>query len=188
MQKKKIFLIAKIQMNNQTYKIINNTYTKSGFYHKAALLKEFFEYTFFSLNKTQATKELLSYFLKEKESGESKKIINDLLSYGDDFYTKFNTENFQYILKEITNDINLLPNIKIYLPVKFSDDEISHLGEWFRKNINENIFMDVEVDSSIVAGCAFVWNSIYYNFSFKNSVKKREEEIISMINQFNQPK
>lgn len=174
-------------MNNETHKIINNTYTRSDFYHKSALLKEFFEYIFFSLNKNQATKELLMYFFKEKESGESEKTINDLLSLGDDFYIKFNNENFQYLLKEITNDINLLPKIVVYLPVEFPVDEISRLGEWFRKNIDKDMFMDIEIDYFIISGCAFVWNNMYYNFSFSNSVNKKSKEIINMINQYDKP-
>ena len=73
----------------------------------------------------------------------------------------------------------------IYLPVEFSNNEISRLGGWFRENVAENIFMEIEIDSSVVSGCAFVWNSIYYDFSFSGSIKRKKKEIINMINTYN---
>jgi F0F1-type ATP synthase delta subunit len=169
-------------MNDITKQLSKNIYTRSDFYRQVALLKEFFEYSFFSKSLEKPTKKTLKAFLKEKESNEFKNYSHAILGLNDEFFEQFNKENFYRLFKESESDMEAFPVVVLYVPVSFSQKETTLFGVWFRENFDKNIFLDIKVDSSIIAGCMFVWKNTHYDLSFKKILNEKRDEIAKMIN------
>lgn len=170
-------------MSDKLFKeIFNNTYTKNDFYQRSLLLKEFFEYLFFSDHGKETHKDILKNFLKDKEI--SKELSDVMNSWSDLFYTSFTSENFNTLIDEIEKEFEKLPIVVMYVPISLPFDEIKKLGEWVRTNITANVLMDVKVDPEVVGGCAFVWNGVYHDFSLKYFFDKKVNDIVTMVRNY----
>lgn len=89
-------------------------------------------------------------------------------------------DNFEVIQKEL----DALPTTTIYVPVKFPQKELQDMGEWFRREIQPNMMLEVKVDVSTVGGCAIVWGSVYHDISFRYFMRKKRAEVITMFNMY----
>ncbi len=170
-------------MNDITKELFKNVYTKSDFYRQSAILVEFLEFSYFSKPIKEPTKKNLKIFLKNKELNEFKSNSFAVLKLGDDFFKKFNKDNFYNLLKESEKEMEKFPTLVLYVPVSFPQEEIVKLGFWFRKNIDKDIFLDLKIDSSVLAGCMFVFRDKFYDLSFKKLLKEKREEFLKMINE-----
>ncbi len=169
-------------MNDITKQLSKNIYTKSDFHRQIALLQEFFEFLFFSDSEKKPEKKILRKFLKEKESDEFKNHSYAILELEDEFFKQFNKDNFYKLFLESKNEMEALPSLVLYLPVSFSQKEINLFGLWFRENLDKNIFLDIKIDSSIIAGCTFVWKNSNYDLSFKKLLNEKRAELVKIIN------
>jgi len=169
-------------MSDITKQLFKHIYIKSDFYRQLALLKEFFEYSFFSDSPKEPSKKTLKAFLKEKEADEFKNYSYAILDLKDDFLKQFDKENFYRLFQESENEAENFPILVLYLPVSFSLKELALFGKWFRENLDENIFLDIKVDNSIVAGCMFVWKNRLYDLSLKKMLNEKKNEIVKRIN------
>ncbi len=164
--------------------LISNTYTKAAAHRRFGLLKEFLEHRFYTEHGTAtATRAVLDEFLEAKKD-MAKTEKDALLAWGDEFYNSFTRENMNDQLGQIMSEIEMLPSIRIYIPVALAEDELASIGQWFRKHVAGGMLMDVHIDPTLVSGCGLVWNGTYHDFSFWNFVNKKRPEIAAMVHDY----
>jgi len=169
--------------SNGTKIILSNTYTTSDMNRRLGLLEEFLDHKSFSGHDIASGASPLEVFLKESKKEDTKE-AKALAEWGDEFYAEFEKGNSVNMLNAIKEELGLLPTIQIYFPAMFSAEEFKSVGEWLRKNINENILMEVSIDMDMIGGCGFVWNGVYHDFSFRNFIAKHTDELASMIREY----
>lgn len=162
--------------------IINTSYTKNGFYNKLVILREFFEYLFFSEHEQVETHVLFEKFLAERDVAED--VRDSLTKLSPDFFSSFTSENLSDIFHKLEEYLKEVPLIVLYVPILLPREEIKGLGEWMRVNVAKNIFMELKVDPGAVGGCSFVWNSVYNDFSHRYFFEKKRPEIITMLRNY----
>lgn len=169
-------------LNNKLNEIVDNTYTKNDFYKRILLLKEFFEYFFFSEHEQFPLKNMLKKFLIEHKKQEEQ--INSMYSLSDSFYEEFTKNNFGAILNDLQKYILELPLITMYVPIVLPLKEVEKLGKWMRSNVAKDIFIDLKIDRESVGGCAFVWKGVYHDFSLKYFLNNKQEDIVTILRNY----
>lgn len=129
---------------------------------------------------------LLNQFFNSKLQGDgiNPEDINWLKSLGTDFYKNFNKTNVYEQLEAIEKEIKKIPPLIIYIPFDMPDEEKIKLGIWLRTNISPTIIYDLRFDSNLIAGCALSSRGIYKDYSLKDNIDKRRDEVISSMKSF----
>jgi len=175
-------VISSRMYENILQTLTKNFYTIQDVNLAASLLKEFFDSYLFKSERKEDYRTALKKFLKDKT--ESEHIVRVLLSFKDDFYEAFNAETVAKIFHELENELEEHKSIILYVPTLLPGEETKKIGEWMRSNVASNILIDIKVDRFATGGCAFVWNGIYYDFSLRYFMKKKEKEVAAAIRSY----
>jgi len=143
------------------------------------LLKEFFEFSFFSDHQEMSQDKLLSTFIAGKNLSEAR--IEMLKALPDTFWKLFTRDNLYERINELTEYVRSVPHIVLYVPIILPQDEIKKLSNWIRTNVDEKVLMDIKIDPTAVGGCKFAWKGMYHDFSIRYFVKKHKSELVSMV-------
>ena len=162
--------------------LLDTTYTKENFQRKSMLLKEFFSKWFFKEHGDMSLKDNLSSFLDENNIGEALK--ESLLALSDNFYNHFTKDNMGDVLSDLDSEVEKKPILTMYIPTVLPPVEVLKLGKWVRTNIQKDIFLNLDIDSSSIGGCAFVWNGVYHDFSLKYYFDKNRTEVKNLVRGF----
>lgn len=157
-------------------------YTIQDIYLATGLLKEFFDSYLFKNERKENCRAALKKFLKEH--GEFEHIVRGLLSLSDDFYEAFDSETAASIFDSLEKKAEECDQIILYIPTLLPSEETKKIGEWMRTNVTKTVLLDLKVDRFSTGGCAFVWNGVYYDFSLRYFLKKKEKEIAQMIRSY----
>jgi hypothetical protein len=84
-------------------------------------------------------------------------------------------------LDAIEEDLAGVPAVTVYFPIMFDVETVEGFGKWFREKVHPNILLTVHTDPTVAGGCSFVWNSIYYDFSFRYYVEKESAAVLKMF-------
>jgi hypothetical protein len=165
-------------------RILANTFTKSDFYRAIDLVHEFLEYAFYNTDDsddTDHTERLVAFATKRGEVTSARRIEE----WGEEVLGVFTRDNLYEKLREIKEAVEELPELTLYVPVAFGQEELSMIGTWCRENVDRAIILSVSVDSDVSGGCAFVWRGAYHNYSLDHFLNKKQDEIRSVIHAFN---
>lgn len=103
---------------------------------------------------------------------------------GGKIFQQFNKDNVYQILGDIDTAAKKLPVLTLYIPADLPDEEIDKLGLHIRNLIGKTILIDIKLNPSLLAGCALVWNGIYKDFSIKEAIDQKKEEILAQFRGF----
>ena len=166
-------------MSDNTHELLNTTYTKDNLHRKVTLLEEFFELFYFKDHKEGRVKERLKDFLIEEQIGEY--LRSNLLMLSDGFFTSITADNFRDVLVSVKEEEKNLPHLTLYVATILPPVEVEKLGKWAREHIAPGLFLDLEIDSNVVGGCAFVWNGIYHDYSLSYYIDQKRKEIRGLL-------
>lgn len=161
-------------------RILLHTYTKSDFYRTLDVVQEYLEHAFYNTDDTDDsnhTERLVRY----AESQGDILVAEHLKGWGEPVLSVFTRENLYEKLKELRNAFEGLPEIVVYAPVLFGKEEVLTIGTWCRENLDRNIVLNMQVEPTVVGGCAFVWNGTYHDFSLNYFFEKKKGEITHLI-------
>lgn len=164
-------------------RMLANTFTKSDFYRAADIVHEYLEHAFYNTDDsddTNHTQSIVAFATKRGEVGSAQRIEG----WGEAVLETFTRDNFYDRLREIKEEIESLSELVLYVPVAFGQEELSMIGSWCRENIDRELILSVSVDPGVSGGCAFVWNGTYRDYSLDYFLKKKENEIRSVIRAF----
>lgn len=161
--------------------MLSNTYTFHTMRHRLALLKEFLETTVYAAEQSQSPEMNLDTFLQQYQDDPSAQAMRE---WGSEFFSAFTAETMYDLIAAISDALEKLPSVTVYVPILFNEQEIASIGEWFRTNIHEHTMLDVRVDPSVVGGCGFVWNGHYYDYSFAYFLNKHRDELVAYLDSY----
>jgi F0F1-type ATP synthase delta subunit len=158
--------------------IINTSFVKADVLRRTRIVREYLEQKFF----TPGEKKNLKEFLEGLQASEDDTKV--LSKWGDAFFHSFTKENAYELLDKINGHVKDLPSVNLYVPVTLEPDDVAKLGDWFRKNVDSNVIIELHVESSTFGGCAFAWNGVYTDYSLKHYLHKRMDAISKVLTEF----
>lgn len=173
-------------LNDIFQELLKNTYTTDALYQRIRLLKEYYEVRMYSQD-AQEKNMTIEFFCNEKKAdSDTSSALKNWEQYFHE-HTSGAEENIQ-TLHELEQHIHTLPSVVVYLPLIFADDEIAKIAGWFRSNVRKDMILEVKIDANVTGGCAFIWNSTYYDFSLRYFMRKERAQLVSMLNAYDTPK
>lgn len=163
-------------------KVLSNTYIKADFYKRMAFLREFLEHLIYRGDSEHAssesrTKQLLLY---AQRSG-NEDVAPAVEAWGDGVLDVFTAEHMYDQLDELTRMIEEMPELVLYIPVALTDAHTASIGMWCRKNIDDHIVLQLEIDPTVIGGCAIAWKNARYDFSLRHFLRKHREELMNTL-------
>ena len=84
-------------------------------------------------------------------------------------------------IHEISEALELLPVLILYVPIKFDHSDIKTIGTWIRENIHEKILLQFIVNPNYRGGCGISWKGIMKDYSFSHFLNRESRSIQSLI-------
>jgi F0F1-type ATP synthase delta subunit len=69
--------------------------------------------------------------------------------------------------------VEKLPRAIITLAIALPKTEINRLGQWFRRNVNSEILLEIRQDPQIIGGCQIIWQGREGDFSLRRKFEKQ---------------
>ena len=151
------------------------TYRRSDFAYRLSLLREFFEYAFFTKRVARASLAEVDDFAASTQRTPAEVVF--LKSLPDSFLSTVTQASVYDTLDALEADYKKLDSITLTVPVLFSENDVAEIGQWVRREIAEDLVLEFTVDPGVVAGCRVVWRSHVYDFSFEHYFDKARESV-----------
>ena len=161
-------------------RILLHTYTKSDFYRTLDVAQEYLEHAFYNTDDSDDSNHT-ERIVRYAETQGDVLVAERLKEWGEPVLSVFTRENLYEKLKDLKEDFEGLPEIVLYAPVQFGKEEVVTIGAWCRENLDRSIVMNMQVDTTVVGGCAFVWDGTYYDFSLDYFFEKKKGDITHLI-------
>ena len=163
-------------MTNPFLKIFTeHTYSRADFAHSISLVREFFEFIFFTNRDASASKEGVEQF-----AVYSKKPLADitfLRTLPPSFLAAFTQESLYETLNRLSEDAKQLKTLSLTVPVVLSRADVVAIGMWAHQEVDPDLLIDVDVDASITTGCRIVWNNRLHDFSFNHYLTESQSAL-----------
>lgn len=157
--------------------ILQNTFTKACFLKRLALLRGYLEAKYYK----KADLDIESYLNTGQVNGHDRLAV---ITWKNQFIHNFTAQNSYQIINKLTENLNRLPIITLYLAVIISDNDIDKIGGWFRNILKTQVLLDINLNPNLVAGCAFVYNGKYYDYSLRNLISSRKDQISRILQNY----
>lgn len=155
------------------------TYRRSDFEYRLSLVREFFEYVFFTKRSTQASLSDIDNFVSVTNRSPGEGAFLKTLT--ESFLQSVTQASFYKTLDDIESDYTKLDAITLTVPVLFSESDVAEIGKWVRKEIAKDVVLEFTVDHAVVAGCRVAWRDRVYDFSFEHYFDNAREDVRARI-------
>lgn len=152
--------------------ILNETYTQASLNRRLRALRTY-------INLRLFTKEM-----GPKAEDFDPDDLHWLISLGDDFYLKFNKDNFDNLLDAFEKKIPNLPVLTIFIPFDMPGGEQIHMGELLRKRYGRGFLFEIKHDGELLAGCALVWKGVYRDYSIRHRIEENKARVLANLKGF----
>lgn len=68
-------------------------------------------------------------------------------------------------LEAIQAWVKALPELTIYVPTALDSAGEAIIGAWCRKEVAPNLMLDIQVEATVIGGCAFVTGGHFHDYS-----------------------
>jgi len=151
-------------MDSIKKKLQTTTYTISSAHQRLGLLRQVMEEVFFGSDTPEASVAKRYQAAVANLSPLERQAVTALgVSHLDDW----KAESIHHTLTALLQWLDVQPVITLYVPVVFADRQIEILGQWFREEISDDVWLDIMVDPNVVGGCALIVNNIYHDLSLR---------------------
>jgi hypothetical protein len=151
------------------------TYRRSDFAYRLSVVREFFEYAFFTKRVTHASVSLVDDFVASTSKTPAEAAF--LKSLPDSFLSTVTQASFYNTLETLESDYKKLDTITLTVPVFFPENDVTEIGQWIRREIAEDLVLECTVDPAVIAGCRVVWHAHVYDFSFEHYFEKARANV-----------
>lgn len=155
---------------DQTFEtILKNTYTVFQFKHRLRILKSHFAQKFYGgALQIEPAEDDLRWMKTLPQS----------------FFEFFTADNQAHVFTFLEGKLKETPTLTLNLAFNPPDELINELGEYYRKNFTSFQLIDLKFDLSLIAGCSIVWKGVFKDYSLKNRIEERKEEIMQQFRKF----
>lgn len=157
-------------------KILKDTFTLSTLQKRLRAIRSYLLHRFFS-NQEEKTDNLKSIDLT----------VNDLqwiYSLGGDFSSEITKDNVYQKLAALEEEAKKLPTLTLYLAFEPNDEAIRLIGQFLRNQFSHTIIYEFKIDLGLIAGAAIVWKGIYKDYSVKNLISQKQDEVLASFKPF----
>ena len=147
-------------------------YSRADFAHRISLVREFFEFIFFTRRNISANKDGIEQF-----AVYSKKPLADiafLRTLPPSFFDAFTQESFYETLNRLSEDSKQLKTLSLTVPVPLSHADEAAISAWAHREVDPDLLIDVDIDSSIAVGCRVAWDNRLHDFSFNHYLTENQ--------------
>ncbi len=160
--------------------MLENTYTTDDLVERIGLMRKFYNEKLFT-GKESVT-------LLEVVGGECEEYTLRAIEKWD---ASFEASQIQPLvvfetLNTVQEDISGIPSVILYVPVRFSSEQIEGFGKWFRENVQPNILLSLHIDPRATGGCGLVWKNMFYDISLKYYIDKQRDVLVNTFNTYTQ--
>lgn len=156
-------------MDNLLNTILKDTYTLTQFKKRLRLLQSYFQQKFFNAAQN-----------------EPLDLRDDLWlnSLPKSFLDGFNKNNLSEIMADLTNKINLMPVVTIFLGFEASEEILNQIGIKVRNLFGQGLILDIKYNPALIAGCSLSWKGIYRDYSLHSRIIERKLPILQSFKRF----
>lgn len=156
--------------------MLHNTYTTDELIERLGLMRKYYNVRLFAGGENTPLRDVL-----RNECDERTLVV---LENWIDTFTKDSIQPLVAFeaLDAVQEDVTGLPSVTLYVPVRFTPEQIEKFGTWFRDNVQPNILLSMHIDPRATGGCSFIWNNVYYDFSLRYFMDKQREDIVASFN------
>lgn len=98
-----------------------------------------------------------------------------------DFLKGITRENLEQTFMDFENQIKAIKPLVIMVPTELPKNMVSEITNKLRSDYGPNFFIDVEIDPSLIAGCALVWNGNLRDYSIKKRIEDMKPDILAIF-------
>src|SRR3989338_2940041 len=84
-------------------------------------------------------------------------------------------------IHDVSDALELLPVLTLYVPTKLEHIYIATIGTWVRGTINEKILLQFIISAAYLGGCGVSWKGIMKDYSFNHFLQRESRSIQSLI-------
>lgn len=88
-------------------------------------------------------------------------------------------------INKLLNKLRTSKNIKLTLAFQPDDATITFFSDWIKKNVKQDILIDLQFDKSIVGGAQIIAGGVYKDYSVKKNLTNRfqiqRDEIMKLL-------
>lgn len=69
--------------------------------------------------------------------------------------------------------ILITPDIIVTLAITLPKEEIQHLKQWFRQNVDPQTILKLRQEAELIGGCRIIWQGVEGDFSLRKKFRKK---------------
>lgn len=158
--------------------MLQNTYTSDDLVERLGLMRKFYNMCLFTEHKNVTVREVI-----QDDCDEHTLFA---LEYWVSVFTKENIQPLVVFetLDTVQEDISGMPSVILYVPVRFTPEQVEYFGKWFRENVQPNVLLTLRIDPRATGGCSFIWKNTFFDFSLKYFIDKQRDAIVASFNKY----
>lgn len=157
---------------------LSYSFTETQIMRNISLVRRFLEQYFFSKSAGSLIEKIDLFSQEEELSIPEKELLKKCLT---EYESIFSVETFYDAFEDLTAQIRSVTRFVLYTSITLPDEQVKTIALWVRSNIHPRILLDIKTDTSLVGGCAFVWNMKYHDYSIISQFEKNTPRIISFV-------
>jgi hypothetical protein len=109
-------------------------------------------------------------------------------SLGQDFGQAFNKDNVYHLFDQLNEEAKTLTPLTTYFAFSLPETELVNITQSLRKNYQRPILLDAKIDPNLIAGCAFIVNGVYKDYSVRKKIEDNKQTILAEFERYlNEP-
>lgn len=162
--------------------ILQNTFTIDAVHRRVGILRHCLETALYQDTRDSAYTRYEACLSSTQNATEVD--IDAVRAWGEEVFRQFTANTLRTKMRTLHQEIEALPVLPLYIPVPFPEAEIAQLGVWCRKHCHEQLLFDIHIEPRVAGGCAFVWNDVYHDFSFRSRAKAYPGIITDLLSHY----
>ena len=134
--------------------------------------------TFFSPKKLEEQQQIFRKLPRE----QANLLIN---AFANEPITPVNQIRIKRDIDELTDKLRTVKNLQLIIAFQPSDETITYFSDWVKKNINNELLIDLRFDQSIVGGALIIAGGAYKDYSVRKNLANRfqiqREDILGLL-------
>ena len=159
--------------------IVTTTFIRKDIDRRLGMLREYLEGKFFTGKTADVT--FIAYLATQKISEEDREILPVWEHIITNTVTK---DNFYDFFDSVNQRFKELPTVKLFIPFIPTSTDAHEFGIWFRKQVDPRIILELHEEPSLVAGCAFVWQGVYREYSLRYFLRQKIDVINTIFTSY----
>lgn len=164
-------------------KILANTYTEIDAARRLLLLHDFADHISYGTT-TGSAADYAGMLMERYRDSVDQVTAEAVAAWGPEVIALCAGSSGSATLASLKAAIDSLPEMTLYVPVMLAPTDIASIGEWCRAQVHPQVLLTMRIDSSVIGGCAVVWNDAYWDFSIEYFMEKYKAEFTGILDEF----